>query len=386
MRIRAWWVLPLALLTLPGCADIIGLEPWHDPSNLDRGPQPWSGAVFCDIEKPAGRRCATDAEMSDPDIMHLSAGAEALVVNQKSNVALDFSADAQAACGTNKAQLVEFENDFPDGTPICVNCLVVAATASDANGLCIAQCEDLTGEGEPADPALTADCTKRAHLSINATTPTFCFEGACSAVGDFDDTWLSPRRDPEPVTWQNVIAVNANNNTLTKDATGTNAFDAGAASKETITTGDAYVEFTATGISTRIVGLSLGDTDTDSGFVSIDYGLDLFKDGCVYIFEKGAPVSGPLKLGDPGNPCTVDGAFLTYADGDKFRISVTDNNDGTATIGYVQVTAACATSLDCPSFADSSTHAPYSQQLRVDTSFHDDNAVVENVVIVRIRK
>jgi hypothetical protein len=320
--------------------------------------------------------------------MRLSAGAEALVVGEKSTVALDFSADALAACN-NKPQIVEFENDFPDGTPICVNCLLAAATASEATGLCIAQCEDLTTEGEPANADVKADCTKRAHLSINATTPTFCFEGACSAVGDFDHTWLSPRRNPEPVTWQNLQNVTpsgADNNTLTKNATGTDAFDAGAASKETITTGDGFVEFTATGTSTRIVGLSLGDTDTDSGFMSIDYGLDLFKDGCVYIFEKGAQVSGPLKLGDPGNPCSVDGAFLTYADGDKFRVSVTDNNDGTATIGYVQVTAACATSLDCPSFADSGTPAPYSQQLRVDTSFHDDNAVVENVVIVRIRK
>jgi hypothetical protein len=394
--LRVNWLLPLALLMLPacglptsgGCIDC-GCDNCADEGgpNLDPGPEPLDNAVFCDIETPGGRTCASDALIADPDVVRLSQGAEALVVSLGSSIALDYSADALARCG-GKPEAVEFYNNFPDGTPICVNCSAVATTSTDATKLCIAQCEDFSSEGAPVDSNLEADCTKRSHLSINAATPKFCFEGACADAGEFLNTWGN-RRDPEAVTWQGLTSnMTANDNTLTKNATGTDTFDAGAASNETITTGDGYVEFTASGLTTRMIGLSAGDVDLDSGYTTIDYGLDLFKDGCVYVFEKGVQKPGPLKLGDAGNPCTVDGAWLTYQDGDKFRVSVTDTKDGSGfgVIGYVQVTPSCTTSLDCPSFYDSASLAAYSSHLRVDTSFHDDNAKIENIVLVRIRQ
>src|SRR5438093_548734 len=55
---RVHWFWPLALLTLPNCTfSISGL-----PSNFKYGDSPFSGGIFCDIEKEDGRHCPASAD------------------------------------------------------------------------------------------------------------------------------------------------------------------------------------------------------------------------------------------------------------------------------------------------------------------------------------
>jgi hypothetical protein len=381
-RAGANWIWPLALLALPGCGvDLFGTCTNGCVFNVDRGPTPHSGVVFCDIEKPSGRHCASDDEINQLGI-RLAAGAEALVAGKSSNIGLDYSAAALTAC-SGRPQAVSYEGPFPDGKAVCLDCRAAAPNAGAAVAVCVAECEDLTAPNKkPPDKTVADDCAVRAHLSINAADPKFCFDSACSGE-QLSDTFMSPRRDAEPVQWTNLLNVTpsgSNLNTLSKNATGTNIFDAGAASapSQTIDTGDGYVEFTATGISTRVVGLSHGAApDTDPNITDIDYGLDLFKNGCIYIYEKGNKVNGPVQT------CSVPDAWGAYTPGERLRVSVTDNFDGTATVSYARVTAACHTHVACEPFKTSAVHPSY--PLRVDVSFHDDGATVGDVVIVRIR-
>src|SRR6185436_8137220 len=99
----------------------------------------------------------------------------------------------------------------------------------------------------------------------------------------------------------------------------TPAFDAGAASTQTITRGDGYVEFTATETDkARILGLSTGappdavPTDAD-----IRFGFRLSAGGHVLVSENGTLVTPP-----DANP---NFWFGDYVSGDRLRITVTDN-------------------------------------------------------------
>jgi hypothetical protein len=377
--LRVNWFWPLALLAVPACG--LSTDVPRIPTNVEPGERPWKGVAFCDIE--VERHCASSTEIGEG--LFLTAGARALVAGVHNTLGIDFSAAATARCGGGP-EAVTFKDPFPDGTPVCLNC---ADTEGFDPVLCIEECEDLTDPGVvPPNPVVAANCANRARYSINATTPTFCFEDACTDDGFLLDTFISPRRSPEPVNdWQNTKEVTLSgpdSNTVTKKNTGTNAFDAGAASFSTrhLAGGDGYVEFTAQGLSTRMVGLSAGDDDTSSDYTTIDYGLDLFKDGCVFVFEKGTQIKGPIET------CSVPDAFESYASGDKFRITVIDNSDGTATISYMKVNAACETTLNCPAFYTSTVPVPYGidDPLRLDLSFHDDGAVVQDIVVVRIRQ
>jgi hypothetical protein len=107
-----------------------------------------------------------------------------------------------------------------------------------------------------------------------------------------------------PVTWTAAVGVTVSGNSLTK-VTGTGT-TAGAISTQQITSGDGYVEFTASETNTyRMVGLSNGNTNTS--YQDIDFGLDLAPGGVVYVFEKGVN----------------RGTFGTYQTGMVFRVSVT---------------------------------------------------------------
>ncbi len=376
------WFWPLALLTLPSCGLDVRGSGVATSFNANPGPTPNSGAVFCDIEKPSGRHCASDEEINTLGI-RLAAGAEALVVGEKSSIGLDYSAAALSACG-GKPQAVEFEGQFPDGTPVCVNCGAVAPDVASAGNLCVARCEDLTQPNHvPADPGVAADCANRAHLSINAASPTFCFGGACSDVGQYSEAFVSNRRNPEPVQWVNqtgVLTSGADNNTLKRNAATSGSFDAGASSGPTqlIEKGDGYVEFTATGTSqTRVAGLSQGASDPNANFTSIDFGISLFKEGCFYVFEAGAQVNGTIET------CTAPHAFGGYLSGNTFRVAVKDNFDGTATVSYIQVTPDCKNQVKCDPFYTSVKKLAY--PFRVDTSFREVDGILGDVVLVRIR-
>ena len=148
-------------------------------------------------------------------------------------------------------------------------------------------------------------------------------------------------------------------------------WDAGAASTQVITGGDGYVEFTATETNrARMGGLSSGaPPDTDANFTDIGFGIDLFSNGEISVFESGSLIS----------------TFGPYAAGEKFRVKVSDNFDGTATVTYVRITGACVDGMPCTEtvFHMSAVKPPY--PFRVDSSLFDQGATLTNVRLVRIQ-
>src|SRR5437773_10726347 len=89
----------------------------------------------------------------------------------------------------------------------------------------------------------------------------------------------------ENVSWTNASGVTASRNSLTKAASD-GWGNAGAASTQTISSGDGYVELTATETNTwRMCGLS--HTDTNQDYTTIDFGLLEGADGNLWVFESG---------------------------------------------------------------------------------------------------
>ncbi len=359
-------VVPLALITHAACLQrIIAIQP-------DRGDTPWTGKVMCNIEKPSGRHCASADEQAMG--IRLAAAAEALAAGQTSSIGLDDSPAAMGRCN-GVPEAVEFEGPFPQGSALCLNCSVVSATTS-VTQLCIELCQMETDPDHfPATAAVTADCTNRAMAATNFDAGV-CLEGGCT---DFNATpgFVDPPRTPEPVVWQNLIGVSVNGNSLVRTAPTNNTFDAGAASSQSIASGDGYVQFSAQELDTaRLCGLSNGaPPDTDPDFTTIDFALDLFKDGHYYIFERGTKIAGP----------DVNQSFGAYAAGDTFRVHVKDNFDGTATVTYSRLTATCVDGMPCPEnvFHISAVKAMY--PVRVDSSFREQNGSIADAKLVRIR-
>jgi len=376
--LRVGWFWPLVLLALPDC----GFSSHAFVGNFDPGPLPHTAAVFCDIEQPLARHCATEADKTNG--IRLAAGAVALTNGSASGIALDFSADALNRCG-GQPEAVGFQAAFPTGSLVCMNSSVIGTTYADATAVCVTQCEDVfspAGAENPPDPQVVAFCTAHAHPSTNMPTNPPFFDAGCTDAGNRNESFIDPRQSPEPVVWQDLIGVAASGpdgNTLTRTAPNTGAFDAGAASAQTITAGDAFVELTATETNTgRFGGLSSGASDPDATFRTIGFGLDLFNDAHVYIFETGSVQTGPT-------PTANGPSFGTYASGDRFRVHATDNFDGTATISYAKVTGPCNDGAPCGEtvFYTSPTKAAY--PLRVDSSFNQIGGTLTNVRLARIR-
>lgn len=375
------WFWPLVILALPNCGFQAGVA--TPTQNLVQGPLPHSAAVFCDIEQPLTRHCATDTDKANG--IRLAAGAVALTDGSASNIGLDFSADSLSRCG-GQPEAVSFQAAFPTGSLICLNDTVIGTTYPDAKAACEAQCQDVfspSGAEVPPDPQVVAFCHDHSKPSTNMPTSPAFFAGGCTDAGNRNDAFVDPRLSPEPVVWQNLIGVAAsgpNGNTLTRTAGTTGQFDAGAAATQDITSGDGFVEFSATETNTsRLGGLSTGaPPDTDPSFATIGFGLDLLDDQHVYIFEFGAIQPGPT-------PTSNGPSFGTYAPGDRFRVHATDNFDGTATITYAKISGPCNDGSPCAEtvFYTSPTKAAY--PLRVDSSFKQSGATLTNVRIARIR-
>jgi RHS repeat-associated protein len=111
-------------------------------------------------------------------------------------------------------------------------------------------------------------------------------------------------RTPQNTTWTNAQGVSVSGNSITKTAS-TAWGNAGAASTQTIASGDGYVETTATETNTaRMFGFS--HVDADQNYTSIQFGLHLDLSGVIYVFESGSN----------------RGTFGAYATGDKLRVSL----------------------------------------------------------------
>jgi hypothetical protein len=391
------WLWLAVLLVLPACDRVFGLtEIQPGVPNLTQGTPPRTLPIFCDIESmQQAPHCASPDEVSG--LLSRSHAAVDLVNGQAGgNSALDYSADARSAAGCGAMPVVvPFDTSFPQGSPVCVKYLDIIGPGlaySDPNGVCVAMCEDLNGGSQGNTSAAVATfCAQHARASTNYPLgdPTLFgfggFQGACTAEGvlqpGFDDVTqpaqIDPRRIPEPVGWQNLVGVTVSggaSNTLTRTSATTGNFDAGGASSQTIAGGDGYVQFTATETDkARLGGLSLGPGGNDAtpNFNNINFAIDLFSDGQFYVFESGQIQNG-------GQP------FGTYASGDRFRVTLKDNFDGSATVSYSRVVGPCAPGTLCPEsvFYTSTLFGGY--PVHVDSSFKEQGATLDDVRLVRI--
>jgi hypothetical protein len=376
------WLWVLVLLALPRCAQIADIEDWSPASAS-------TTLVFCDFPKPPpdGPQCIKPDEI-DIGIRQASA-AVALNTGQTLSITIDESEAALAACAatTGGPQAVVFQGPFPQGLPGCAD-----QGLTDANAFCVSLCK-----GEISDAGF---CSSNAHASTNV--PLTGFPGGCSVEGapipDFD-----PRKNPEPVVWDwdpaNPNGVTPTGNDLKRTADTSQPvdnppFDAGAASKQRIERGDAYVEFSAfeNGLS-HVIGLSeIPDgcadpcPDTDPGLTDITFAISLNFDHRVYVIEKGVLVTGP----------DINGSFGTYDPNDvfdpndpktRFRVSLRQSSDGTktATVTYSRLTANCVPGNPCPEDVFWTSDGLATYPLRVDTSFRELNATLTNVTVVRIQ-
>ena len=414
-RFNLWWLLPLVLLALPNCflnaeGCIIGEtcpveeEPTcPDPENPEcpepppddvffPGTDP-DDAIFCDIPKPPNEDddpCASQTEADDPDNISLAEAATALVEGNYKSFALDFS-DPIACAGQPKK--IRYFGEFPEGLRVCINCgtQIPDPHASMLNA-CIAKCQDLINQGGNIPAEGTQNfCLANVKLSTNHD-PDICYGGACIG-GNPNMNWDDPRKSPELVTWIDEIdtsddgGTNSLHRTSATSGTTTADFNAGAASAQTIKGGDAWVEFEAgdatdtvhvLGLRTSVDGAGdpcvdpVNCPDTDPHIETVGFAIDLNSDGNVYVLE---PNPDPAILFD------VYGPFGPYLLGERYRIRVKDNLDGTASISYHRVGA---TGIEAPAFA-TNTSADPSYPLRVDTTFRELNAKVSDVTIVRIK-
>ena len=371
----AGWLWALALLALPGCAEIIGLEPW-DPKN------PLTTLVFCDIPKPDPPQCISPGDIGIG--IRQASAAVALNTGDSNTITIDESSAALAACAstTGGPQSVEFQGSFPLGIPTCTD----PANIITATKVCVAFCSG----GENPDDAAFCGANARASTNVPATG----FAGGCTSGGavipDFD-----PRKFPEDVVWDpdpaNLIGVTPNGSDLQRTAdtsppANDPPFDAGAASTQRIERGDAYVEFSEaeTDLS-HVIGLSeIADscaapcTDTDPSLTDITFAISLNKDGHVYVIEGGVlNTTGP----------DINGSFVTYNPVERYRVSLRQSADGskTAIVTYSRLTAVCVPGNPCAEdvFYTSDVLAHY--PLRVDTSFREKNATLSKVTVVRIQ-
>ena len=382
-RVRAGWFWPLVLLALPNCASILGVEDWNPNGKGGSNPPPvfqpgstdLSGAVMCDIPDitdPTFDACA----VTDTDVMNsmrMAEAAVALVQGYNNIQVIDYSQSAFNTCGGPKKTL--FFNAFPDGTRLCLNCgtqmPVPYLTGDEA---CFAKCIDLVQfspqfDGDP-DGAENF-CSTNAHVSTNFDKE-HCYTGACDASGSPNLDFHDPRRDQEDVIWIPQNGATASGNNLGRTAGRSGNFDVGGFSQQCVQHGDAWVEFQ---VSDANGGYAVGFSQTPNLHETLDdvpFALVLNENSTLAIQEFGVPVAENLG---------------TYAPGQRFRVKVIENNDGsnTATLSAVR--------LDCPQpstcvetkLGSSSSTSP-NYKLWVDASLMDQGPILGSVTMVSIQR
>ena len=379
------WFWPLVLLALPGC--FLNAGAYDPPDEIFKpGEAPLTGLIMCDIPKvTAGDDCATDDDILNLIGMPSTNAAVALNTGLTAETVLDYSDAALLACG-GKPRKTQFFGTYPNGLEVCLNCdTQISEVYADANEACVAKCQDLVAQGEIEPPGSALEfCQARAHVSVNFN-PKQCFEGFCTN-GGMPAGLADPRLDPEALKWTDFQGTTPEDNGLTLQfaGPGNGSYSAGAASDQLITGGDAWVEFEAgeTGMS-HLVGVRTSCSpisacpDTDGTADDIPLGLNLHVTGDVYITANGTTtVVGPLTP--------------PYVAGEKFRINITDNHDGTASLSFSRLASSCTPGLPCaatvlyPAPLEPAPTAAY--PLRVDASFREGPATLKNATIMRIKQ
>ena len=398
---RGFLLCVIVLTTLPGCSLFFKPERPPDPTtpdpgfNLVRGPLPRADVVFCDVALT--RRCATPLDIQNG--IRLSEAAVALNEGRSSGIGIDDSPAAMERCRdvTGGPEAVLFDGMFPEGLPVCVNCAEVVGPGkvnADAAAVCQAYCYDLVleppnedGLTYPVTPP-TADtidgCRAAASVSVNMTLDA-CIANACDDAGTLTHFYVDPRRVPEAVVWTDVVGAEpggAAGNDLIRTMVTTGAFDTGAISQQRFTRGYGFVEFSAAGGFSQIVGLSqlpvgcsepCSDGDATDG--SIHFGVLVRYDGAFFVYESGVQRAGP----------GLDGSFGPSMPGDRFRVFVRDNADGTASVLYTKLVGTCTPGALCNEtiFYTSTNAVRY--PLRVDSSLFHQGATVTDVRVMRIK-
>lgn len=388
VRAGAFWTA--VLLVVPNCG-FEGSGP--DPtSNFDYGATPHGDVIFCDIERPSGRHCSTAAERARG--IRLSEAAVALAEGRSSDVALDDSPAALASC-SGQPVAISYQGPFPQGFAVCLNCSAIGTMSQpNVTAACQKRCLDFFGtvdaEGDllpdiPPHPDTVTFCDGVSGPSTN-TPNALCFVNDACADGRVLDAFRDPRRLAESVIWRDLIGVTTSgtqSNNLSRSAPFTGNFDAGAVSEQWVTRGDAYVEFSASQPNqSHLIGFTeipatcpFPCTDTDANFTTIDFTLGLGDDGRIRLWDQGTDIVGP----------DINGTFGVYAAGQRFRVHLRDNGDGTATVTARRVDGTCVPGSPC---AQTTLHtfvrrAQY--PVRVDTSLFELGATFTDVRIVRIR-
>jgi len=151
-------------------------------------------------------------------------------------------------------------------------------------------------------------------------------------------------------TWANAVGAAVSGNGLRKSSM-TPGWNAGAASTNTVESGDGFLEFVATETTTtRAVGLS-GD-DADQTLADIEYAIQLKADGAVEVDESGIS----------------RGTFGTYSSGDRFRVEVRQGS-----VQYVRNGVAFYTSAFAPAYP-----------MRADASLYTTGATLVDVRVERL--
>jgi hypothetical protein len=387
LRAACFW--PLVLLALPNCMlDSTGIGGLPDDP-FDPGPSPASSAIMCEIPMPDVEGTGECASQQDVDEgISFAAAATALVSGLSNPVALDWRPDALAACN-GMPMRKQFHGTFPNGLTVCLNCgTQIPAVYANPTAACVAKCKELINAGGDGTAESDQFCEGNARTAVNYDK-TICYEGACTAGGNPDPAFFDPRKLQEKVVWidasPGVEIFGADNNSLKRteptSGPGEVDFNEGAASAQTIVEGDGWVEFEAgqEGVS-HVIGLRescanpVDCPDTDYGLTGIGFAISLNNDNNVYVIEGGTPlvVQGPF-----GNP---------YTPGARFRVRATDNHDGTATISYSRLIGACFEGTLCAENVFYTHVGPSpSYPLRVDATFREVDATLDNVTLVRIK-
>jgi hypothetical protein len=296
------------LLTLLGAAPLLLLFPGCDFTPPDPGPPgpppppPLSGttALFCDIETT--RRCPTAADLRD-GIPISEPFREGFWIPRSSEIGLDYSSEAMAACN-GQPQAIVYLDAFPNGSPVCVSPDVVSPSYPSVRRNCIEWCNSLG--------LLDGNGCGSTFPSNGAGHP---IPGACSEAGTLRGDFKDPRTPTTPVDWTSLEGTSFSRDVLKKTTSSDAWGDSGAESAQQLVSGDGSVLVAASDTLTfRIFGLGRAPSaanptdDETNSFDDIDFGLLLTNTGTLLVFESGGPPMG-IAVG-------------TYAAGDVLEVGV----------------------------------------------------------------